>query len=48
MQKILITGGAGYIGSNLMRKIRDINIETDIICLDNYSSGITQDGQYEK
>ena len=39
MQKILITGGAGYIGSNLMRKIRDINRETSIVCLDNYSSG---------
>lgn len=39
MEKILITGGAGYIGSNLIRKLKELNKEIKIISLDNYSSG---------
>ncbi len=35
---IIVTGGAGFIGSNLIKKIiRDTNFE--IISIDNYSTG---------
>lgn len=36
-QKILITGGRGFIGTNLMRRIRDKNPETELVVLDNGS-----------
>ncbi|TGV03958.1 SDR family oxidoreductase [Flavivirga rizhaonensis] len=36
-RKILITGGAGFIGSNLCEILLENNIET--ICLDNFSTG---------
>ena len=35
MKNILITGGSGFIGSNLCRKLADNN---KILCLDNYFS----------
>ncbi len=35
--KHLVTGGAGFIGSNLIKKLIDDNQE--VICLDNYFSG---------
>ena len=35
--KHLVTGGAGFIGSNLIQKLIDDNQE--VICLDNYFSG---------
>ena len=35
---IIVTGGAGFIGSNLIKKIiRDTNFK--IISIDNYSTG---------
>ncbi len=34
--KILVTGGAGFIGSNLIKKLLDLNYK--IICIDNFSS----------
>lgn len=34
----LITGGAGFIGSNLCRKLLSMNYE--VICLDNFYSGL--------
>ncbi|MEO6219600.1 MAG: GDP-mannose 4,6-dehydratase [Ginsengibacter sp.] len=36
MQRILVTGGAGFIGSNLSKKLLNDNYE--IICLDNFDS----------
>ena len=38
MQKVIVTGGAGFVGSNLIRYlIKKTNCK--IISLDNYSSG---------
>ncbi len=36
-KKILITGGAGFIGSHLCKKL--LNMGNDIICLDNFFTG---------
>ena len=37
MKKILITGGAGFIGSNLTKKLLDEG--SFVICLDNLYTG---------
>ena len=37
MKKILITGGAGFIGSNLCKRLLDEGEE--VICLDNFFTG---------
>jgi len=37
MKKILITGGAGFIGSHLSDKL--LNEGNEVICLDNYFTG---------
>ena len=37
MSKILVTGGAGFIGSNLIKELK--NQGFDIVSLDNYSTG---------
>lgn len=37
MKKILITGGAGFIGSHLSEKL--LNDNCDVICLDNFFTG---------
>jgi UDP-glucose 4-epimerase len=39
-QKILITGGRGFIGTNLMRRIRDRSPETELVVLDNGSMAV--------
>ena len=36
---ILVTGGAGFIGSNLIKKLKENNEELNIVSLDNYFSG---------
>ena len=38
LQKVLVTGGAGFIGSNLARLVRD-ETGADVVVLDNLSSG---------
>jgi UDP-glucuronate decarboxylase len=40
MKRILVTGGAGFIGSHLCRYLLDAGNE--VICLDNYFSGAKQ------
>ena len=37
MKKILVTGGAGFIGSHLCERL--LNDGNEVICLDNYSTG---------
>jgi UDP-glucose 4-epimerase len=37
--QVLVTGGAGFIGSNLIKKLKENWKDCDIISLDNYSSG---------
>lgn len=37
--KILVTGGAGYIGSNLIKRLLKADSEINIISLDNYFTG---------
>lgn len=39
MKTILVTGGAGFIGANLCRKLLKDNKDNRIICIDNLSSG---------
>ena len=39
MKKILITGGAGFLGSNLCAKLLQEQPEAEIICLDNFFTG---------
>jgi UDP-N-acetylglucosamine 4-epimerase len=36
-KKILVTGGAGFIGSNLCEKLLELN--NFVVCLDNFSTG---------
>ena len=37
MSKYLVTGGAGFIGSNLCRKLLELNHQ--VVCLDDLSTG---------
>lgn len=37
MKKVLVTGGAGFIGSNLLKSLIDHNHK--LFSLDNYSTG---------
>ena len=43
-KRILITGGAGFIGSNLCKKL--VNEGHDVLCLDNFYTG-RKDNVYE-
>jgi UDP-N-acetylglucosamine 4-epimerase len=36
-KKILVTGGAGFIGSNLIEKL--LQLGNEVVCLDNFSTG---------
>lgn len=36
-KKILVTGGAGFIGSNLCDKL--IQLDNEVVCLDNFATG---------
>jgi len=37
MKKALVTGGAGFIGTNLIRKLKDMGVS--VVSIDNYSTG---------
>ena len=37
MSKILVTGGAGFIGSNLINEL--VSLDHEVISIDDYSSG---------
>lgn len=37
--KILITGGAGFIGSNLIETL--LQMDNEVVCLDNFITGET-------
>ena len=37
MKRILVTGGAGFIGSHLCKTLLELNNE--VICIDNFYSG---------
>lgn len=39
MKRILITGGAGFLGSNLCRKLLREQADAEVICLDNLYTG---------
>ncbi len=39
-KKVLVTGGAGFIGSNLIQRLLAQN--NTVICLDNFSTGKRQ------
>jgi len=43
---ILVTGGAGFVGHNLIKRIRTTRPEIEIVCLDNYFTG-TKDNHIE-
>ena len=36
-KKILVTGGAGFIGSNLIEEL--LSLKSNVVCLDNFSTG---------
>jgi UDP-glucuronate decarboxylase len=40
MKRILVTGGAGFIGSHLCEKL--LNMGNEVICIDNYFTGSKQ------
>lgn len=44
MKKILVTGGAGFIGSNLCESLLKNNYE--VVCLDNFSTGHIENIQF--
>ena len=37
MKKVLVTGGAGFIGSNLCEEL--LNANEEVVCLDNFATG---------
>ena len=38
MKKVIVTGGAGFIGSNLVKKLLDLNVEK-LLIIDDFSTG---------
>ena len=44
MKRILVTGGAGFIGSHLCERL--VNEGNDVICLDNFYTGSKENAKY--
>ena len=44
MKKILVTGGAGFIGTNLIKRLLKDNHK--VVSIDNYSTGLKENEQY--
>ncbi len=44
MKRILVTGGAGFLGSHLCERL--VNEGNDVICLDNYFTGTKQNVEH--
>ena len=38
MKKILVTGGVGFIGSNLIKVLKEFNFK--LVSIDDYSTGL--------
>jgi len=38
MNKVIVTGGAGFIGSNLVKRLLDDGVE-EILIIDDFSTG---------
>jgi UDP-glucuronate decarboxylase len=45
MKNILVTGGAGFIGSHLCRTLLEQNSQNKVLCLDNFYSGSKRNGE---
>lgn len=41
MKKIVVTGGAGFLGANLCRKLLQEQADAEVICIDNFFTGRT-------
>ena len=42
--KVVVTGGAGFIGTNLIKRLLKDNYE--VVSIDNYSTGLKENEQY--
>ena len=42
--RVLVTGGAGFIGSNLCEALLELN--NNVVCLDNFSTGKMENIQH--
>lgn len=42
-KKIIVTGSSGFIGSNFIKKINSIYKNVEIICIEDFSTGINKD-----